>query len=102
MKKFFVVALLGLVSLSRPAEAQVGKDKLVHASVSYAMGMAFTQLLKHQAGLTNTQSIALGCASALMVGMAKEFTDGAADSDDLLANGVGVGASAVFQFAIDL
>jgi len=97
-----ILALVVVIGLCLPGAAHAeGADKFAHASLSGALGFALTTAFKKGGGMSTLESVALGGMTALMVGFAKEMGDGKPDGSDLLANGVGVGASSVLHIAID-
>ena len=75
-------------------------DKQLHMLASYGLAYTATDAFR-RAKYSKWKSIAYGSLTALAVGTLKEFTDSKFSSNDLLADGIGVGVSAGVTVSFD-
>ncbi len=75
-------------------------DKQLHMLASYGLAYTATDAFR-RAKFSQWKSLAYGSLVAIAAGTLKELTDSKFSSNDMLANGVGVGVSAGVNLSFD-
>ncbi|MDZ4661095.1 MAG: hypothetical protein SGJ18_05695 [Pseudomonadota bacterium] len=106
MKKILLALILMVSNTSLAALPNDDKfswnntDKQLHMLASFGLSYSATDAFR-RAKYSKWKSIIYGSLVALTVGTIKELTDSDFSSNDMLANGIGVGASAGVVLSFD-